>query len=117
MAYPSRLNATNPRFPLSKMPKETRKLNDLSREEIQEAMMKKPSRQDRPCLWCGTVVLMKPDQSFCKPVCRSSYANHAKEIERRHFMDLEKRWNVERADLLLEIELLKAEIQKLKGAK
>lgn len=93
------------------MAKETRRLNDLSREEIQEAMKAKPVQSQRPCLWCKEVKLMKPDQSFCKAACRFAYANHARAIEKKHAMEMEKRWAIERADLLNEIESLKRQLR------
>ena len=78
-------------------------------------MAAKPTSSQRPCLWCSTVKLMRPEQNFCKAACRFAYANNAKAVERKHFMEMERRWGIERADLLEEIEALKEELQKLKG--
>jgi endogenous inhibitor of DNA gyrase (YacG/DUF329 family) len=58
------------------MPTIKNRLNDLSREQIEQFKQKAKEQTDgkqRNCLQCGKLALMRADQKFCSPKCRAAH--------------------------------------------
>lgn len=94
----------------------TERINSLTKAEIQERIIEARLKQrprDRPCLWCGTIVKMRPDQNFCSGPCRSHYYKNSVEIQHALVREEAERARTEIQNLLREIHSLRQRVIEL----
>lgn len=94
----------------------TEKINDHTAAEIAEAFARISSRaepKEKACLWCGKVQLMRLDQKFCCPAHKATYAREAARMHYEKLCVEREQWQLERAELLHEINALRKEVARI----
>ena len=90
-------------------------LNNLTREQlsaIQEKALSK--RSPRNCAYCEKELLMRRDQHFCTPKCRSAYSRAAAAYAAEELIRADAAHRAERDELIRELAAVRAELAALK---
>jgi hypothetical protein len=95
------------------------RLNDLTKAEIDTLRIEIASRKkklvEQPCLFCGTVVSMRPDQKYCSGSCRAKAHKEHTVLLYHKLLHERQVWTEERKNYIKEIANLRAKILALGG--